>query len=729
MIGHDANATAKFVAACRDAVDFDSLTSEARLQFDELIGTALLPQFPGALLAYPQQNEATIYYAISASAAEWRRLRPLLIAFAGPTLTSFNGWPEPFLPDSPLEIFLLSGDWHIVVRLVPGDAPRVRQMLQRSLSRMLRTIASAPITTYLAPQPTSRLLSNFVDCLNGNDRSGAERILEICQSELRVDALNLSFLRIQLLGHFCDWRAIREMPEFNSLCYTRKSPLVTQALLESLYQGHASVLNPGETFDSKHAYWRDEVRPLARSLIRLPIPRDYPAGALRLYALEALSADPRRPDLEAAVLAHRTAIGELADALDQSGRNGLTTSTTRGTALIDTTAQSSIGDAQRALVTAETVDTLATFAEAFVQLAGLDEQRRKELLQSEPFRSVWQNLRVESGGISPPTGWIEWLRRLSEPEFTSAFSVLKRAVVEWPASALEDPAEILALANAIGAVPDVAPANERIADALPLLVSWAAEDPHFPRPAMMPVYETLLFHLVVGARRAATVLDSATLLIRALLTIGLPVTQYRALLDDCIELAGGGVGIRNVYWLLDLLEETILNPAPSPEHRQAFWYAVHARLMSLRSHLSPGQRLAVSRLATTLGWQANEIEPFAMPEKSDLLDQLHICLSGKNIAIYSLTESAARQAAQAIAAIAPEAKVTLSSDTCGTAALKSIAQNSDIFVVATASAKHAATGFIQQMRPREKPLLFAAGRGFTSIVRAIEDFVLGSAVV
>lgn len=231
MIGQNPDETAVFLNSFKEVAGINSLTAEKQEEFDELISSAFSTRFPGALLSYPRPHEVTIYYAIAATAVEWGRLRPLLIAFAGPTMTSFRGEVPSLQPSLPVEAFLLSKEWHVVVRLVPGKDTRVTEMVRRSLVRMIKTIDSAPTTTHTAPQPTNRLIAQFVDFLNGNNRAEAERILEICRTELRVDALNLSFMRIQLLAHFNDWRSVCEMPEFFSLCYTRKPPAIAVALL------------------------------------------------------------------------------------------------------------------------------------------------------------------------------------------------------------------------------------------------------------------------------------------------------------------------------------------------------------------------------------------------------------------------------------------------------------------------------------------------------------------
>jgi hypothetical protein len=59
---------------------------------------------------------------------------------------------------------------------------------------------------------------------------------------------------------------------------------------------------------------------------------------------------------------------------------------------------------------------------------------------------------------------------------------------------------------------------------------------------------------------------------------------------------------------------------------------------------------------------------------------------------------------------------------CGRVGLRALAENADIFVVTWLSAKHAATDFIREHRGG-RPLLYAQGRGFSSILRAVEDHV------
>lgn len=116
-------------------------------------------------------------------------------------------------------------------------------------------------------------------------------------------------------------------------------------------------------------------------------------------------------------------------------------------------------------------------------------------------------------------------------------------------------------------------------------------------------------------------------------------------------------------------------------------------------------------------WQ---LQTFGLAETAPTADDLAIRLADLRIAIYTLTESSSRQAKTAIEQTVTSVKVDCNADHGGTARLRALAENADLFVMTSLSAKHAATDFIREHRG-DRPLLYAQGRGFSSILRAIED--------
>jgi hypothetical protein len=526
-------------------------------------------------------------------------------------------------------------------------------------------------------------------------------------------------LQVRLLAHFGQWQEIVDLPQFASLCQTRKPPYITAALLEAVY--HTSAPQAECSVEAFLACYTPERRALARPLLRLPIPPSAGYGALRLYAAEALTLERPDAELERAVLVHATTLGEFAQALLAKRRTDVPVKAPKSSA--DVHAPLSI--AKSTMVEAERTNTLTAIGDALTRIEQLDDQQRVSLFRSELFKQLYNALVSETGGSAPPRNWNEWFDRLSDPDFVSAHELLQRATTEWPAAQLVDTVEIGAFVTAASTVPDCAPAADRMADALPALARWAAEDPQFPRAGMRPVYEILLYQLVLGVRRGAEVFESAALMVRALLEVGMTPQAYEALLDDCLDLLGDGMAKRRIYWLCTVIEETILNACPAQDARQRFWLACHQRLNQIQAHLSPGQRVVLANLATSLGWPTLSAPDADSEAQDDLSELMFKALEGKTVAIYTLTEAAGRQAGQALRDIVPSLRVSISNDLVGTQGLKNMAQGADLFVLVTASAKHAATGFIQQHRPKDKALLFASGRGFTSIVRAVEEYVTG----
>jgi hypothetical protein len=127
----------------------------------------------------------------------------------------------------------------------------------------------------------------------------------------------------------------------------------------------------------------------------------------------------------------------------------------------------------------------------------------------------------------------------------------------------------------------------------------------------------------------------------------------------------------------------------------------------------------VAHLARELGWT---LQTFGITPQPDSSDDVASRIQGLRIAIYSLTESSSRQAKAAIEELAPTAVVDCNADHGGTARLRALAENADLFVMTWLSAKHAATDFVREYRG-DRPLLYAQGRGFSSILRAVEDYV------
>ena len=138
-----------------------------------------------------------------------------------------------------------------------------------------------------APEPTSWLLASFQDLLNVGRRDAAADVLLRLKEELRIDALNLKFLEVQLLATFEEWNAILMLRGFASLCVARRPPSVTALLLEALYRVHLDPSFVTENTAKVRENYEEYCRHSARSMLSVPAPATLRRGGWRIYAIEA----------------------------------------------------------------------------------------------------------------------------------------------------------------------------------------------------------------------------------------------------------------------------------------------------------------------------------------------------------------------------------------------------------------------------------------------------------
>jgi len=711
MIGADLETARHALSRVAALEQFATLDPKIASLCVDLATTIIDPDFPGATVPSLDAAGALRILVAAPSMTAWRRLKPVLQAFAGPTLTSFEGTPEALDATDPVAGVIDQTKPAVTAMMrVPPDQ-RSQLSALRTLTRARDTLARAPNLQRVAPEPTSWLLAKFQDHLNVGRRVAASGVLARLRTELRLDSLNLEFLEVQLLATFGDWASIVDLPNLTSLCRARRTPTVTALLLEALYRVHLGA--PFEASDSAEMRRRYEahVRPLAQPMLAIPAPAKLSTQGWRVYGLEAWVA-PSRSDIAESIADRRGELGWIADRLNFSAAADRPEPPMAGP----------IDVARDALVRADATDSNGALTTVMAALARLTPDELAHLREAEPFRSTIQVAEQVADAMAP-TSWAEWLDRTADPDFVAALDVARRGKDEWSIDlGAGDPIAVQSLVAALDRAQNDALASERTAQALPFLVAWLKRDPDFPRAALRPIYASLLTLFALSSARGASTYESSQILVGALLATGLDTKTYEALIADIGEIAGEGFGVGMIYWILEIVEEFVGTSAPDAQARDSFFHATLARIAPLYSRLSSLQRAAVGQLAHELGWT---LPSTAAGHDAESVDDFADRMNGLRIAIYSLTEASSRQAKAAIEAIAPSAVVDINSDHGGTARLRSLAENVDVLVMTWLSAKHAATDFIRNHRG-DRPLLYAQGKGVSSILRAIEDFLSAS---
>jgi hypothetical protein len=190
---------------------------------------------------------------------------------------------------------------------------------------------------------------------------------------------------------------------------------------------------------------------------------------------------------------------------------------------------------------------------------------------------------------------------------------------------------------------------------------------------------------------------------------------------------------QNIDWVLDLLDLLADHPAPDKEVRLRLLQAVASRFQQFAAHgrtIQPQQWLLFRSRCSELGHpELSALAPGLDRQDADGSAAEDIGfeeLAGRTVALYTLTERVGRRVAALLKELCPTVVVDVSNDKVCTERLRAAATNVDIFVMATASAKHAATQCIEANRPAVLPLLRSKGKGSASMLTALAEYLTGS---
>ena len=174
-------------------------------------------------------------YALAFSESQFRQLGSDLQAFVGPTYAGFVLQRATLNRDIPIQRAVLELTGGFAYRFFSPTDPELNRRFLSSLELMSRVTSRARVRRYDLHRSTGRILRDFYVALEAGDRSGAEFLIQELRDHARLDALNLTFLRIQLLSRLGASKELMELPNIADVLRLRRPPLVTGALVEAVY--------------------------------------------------------------------------------------------------------------------------------------------------------------------------------------------------------------------------------------------------------------------------------------------------------------------------------------------------------------------------------------------------------------------------------------------------------------------------------------------------------------
>ena len=707
-----------------------------------------------------KQGQDFTWYAISQTEGDFGDLREQLLAFVGPSYSTFRGERARLSENDRVEAALIEffGPNPMAFKFTPAQDSLRRKQLIESLSTMYHVCAAARTRPPDVMRPTGGILRDFYLSLSAGNRCDAESALNYLRDTRRLDALNLQFLEIKLRSELELWQEIVDLPNLAVLLQARRPRAVTGALIKAVYRCYIAEFEARKDTEGACKLFREEIRPRYDSLYNARLGLSDP-DVLKSFMLVAMTEATQRSDLRDEILAVpdipqtdldflislSQLIPPLTAKMVAGGDLACEAHRAVGEMRYDDAvrlAQYDIPLLDRARVLLECsyeTQSLAVEKAAVDTVRCLTPEQRDELLRSRKYQSFWRDIATlaeptEGLGASVPAHWLEWLEMLTDSSVSDMQTLrwAEKGVDEWELGALLSLPDIsMRFSRALERVGRERTGKQRLHDALPHLIRFLEADPEFPRIEFRTIYERIRMELSYECEAGAAS-DFAIFgeLCEAELILGAQPADYQAVLEEARNLWERFASPSNLQPMLDTLDRLLYFPCPAGflEDRGSLASSVFSRsvpwLQVDRIDVETTRFMELLSKEYELHYILEDVlKPCMIEESSDAHVDPLAKLAG-TLAVYTLMRSSGLRIRHILAQRSPDCKVELSHELVGSPKLRDLARNADVVIVATRSAKHAVTSFIDKHR-KGKPTLRPIGRGTSSILSALVQYVEG----
>ncbi len=649
-------------------------------------------------LILPRREEswsAARYYVICWDTSHAGRVRALLDAATASYWSPFDGRVTRLNLEDPVEAAVLDLVGQGTTFILRPEASTAGPTY-KALARLVRSLNDVPLRTPTPPKPIGRLLREFDLALASGSAETSAQILHTIETLGGISHENVAFLQIRRmarLGRDGDLLAHGSLP---TLVFAEPPQLVREGILGAWIR--ANVDRPIDEPDIGDVLDRvREATPDVAMLVDTKLARSSDPDAVTLGGLVALIRGDA--DLVAAFASN--------DSIDESVRRRLLQLEFDVSSLAhaEESDQSGVGSVLPPNETPQSESEVdipagseaATEAEAAVAI----EMKAESAVEAE--------LKAHTGAISEAEdavalridSWTDWVRATGPG---GPVVIDTDQIGSWPPAADVD-AE---LAKAIDDLDWLA-----TDDLLSGIASFLDSD-EIERPASRSA-EAFLRRYLLAERFTPADLGVICSLLDVVLRGAPSAAKYREVLGDVRASSDQWVSIATASRTLDLADTVVLGPATDAAARADF-------VATLLSPLNQQKRRMDDTLRGLAGLVTSDIGlvdfDWSIAVASDEVAVEVAPPPAPRILLYSLDEGTLGRVQKAIQLEWPAAIVRTSSDKDGSPMLKQHARNSDLIVVATRRAAHAATGCIAD-NAGSALITYPDGAGSASMLRAV----------
>lgn len=700
-------------------VDIDTLPGE----YEELVRMLLGRLADGKRTLLPAKvDDTTRWYGIAGSDRDGRLLMEEMASWLGPPVSDqiqFVEQPEDVIDE---RAALLTDNGVLLRCSVEADW---RREARENVHSLVDVWTLTPERALDAPRPVGRVLRHFYEAIAARDRRSATDALEEIRAGGLLSAANLRFLHVELLGRLGTPEELKADPLLEDISLLRRPPVVTDHLARAADALYISLTAAETGVDD----WRSIASNIEQTwpgLLAHPSQIRSVHGAKCLALTELLVEHPRHGVIDTlrSDWIEDDLVARIVDVLESASE--LTTKKSQPSDDIpEVLDHYQCGEFEMVLDIAERVELdrrVATMAmHAALNLGGAVAAARavalvdrlpeldREALLAHAVEGVFYTRLVEwNQGTQVPDGWIDWL----QGEWPDRPDLLCDWSSTWESAALivEEAADELS-GELLDALNDER--RGRVRNGLPVLVQSLVADDGL-RPPSVPL-AVMIFDIMLGSDPGRAERRAALDLLNEILLTGCTTEDCRtaitAISDQLARL-----GPREVDWLTGILDVLLFSAIPDPRLRDELFVEALAVTVTWFKRISDTEAIVLRKLFTDANLD------FDPPLTDDFdVETSQSVKPFRRVGIYSLLESAANNAARWIHDEWPDVDVRLSHAHSNNSELNGLIRSSDVVLMQTSHAKHAATDAIERSVEASR-LVRVNGRGATSLFRGLLEW-------
>lgn len=681
------------------------------------------------------------WYVLCSSPRFARAARDEVRAFVGSTYSDLEESRGSLNASDSVDAAVLSRYGTAAFKLHIPDQTLVNEARLR-LRLMMDLRTERPVRFARQVRATGRALRDFEYALIARDAAAARGCMDELRSTGRLGATNALFMEVRVLAALEQWSAIFAMPEFESLLGMSRPRRATESLLRALYSMRLKQLEIQQDAAQALRVFREELLPRYRDLLRT---KSGLAGyEIDLaFLLASLTADPPdRRRAEAVItdydgdprVGFLRALVSSAPAAEQASENPFQTALNAfASGQVDRAFELALPlppSFERLVLLFRCAREIASLSAATEAISAFNEASvddRQRIEKAAGLARIYSHLselqpQVEPSAVpppkppSPPTSWLDWLSRLSEStRWRSAVNVAEIGSREWDFEAVaSDASAVIALADAL-LVERPGWGRSALRDSMPFLVDTLLL--RGPDARLKPLLESLFLSIALDDQMSLPQFAVLIRIAEASVELGVAPSEYAEVITQLqrgLDLIASPSASSAALETLDML---VGAPCPNEVARQGFVAYTIGFFTRWYRRIDTSQWSLLLRLGEELG------VPIEVPDVARLEQEavsVWDALNDKRVALYSLRESVIRRVELVLRELCPSIHVQTFADRVGgSPALRTAAATADVFVVATAAAKHAATIFIDANRPKDRATLYARGQGSASLLEAL----------